>query len=126
MDYIRKADVRKILLNALGKIPAEIVNTRIEWKTAYDALLEATKEVDALLSVSLEANQWFSVHDCLPENEDKVLCQTVTKKGIPGFVLGYYYHGRWVSGMNSNVIAWRPLPDPYTEEGGTENGEEIH
>ena len=49
------------------------------------------------------------------DNEDKVLCCTKTKKGFYNLVIGYYMgaHG-WACGMNSNVIAWMPLPEPYT------------
>lgn len=61
---------------------------------------------------------WIPCSERLPETEDKVLCQTVTKKGIINFVIGYYIADSscWVCGMNSNVIAWMPLPEPYKED----------
>lgn len=56
---------------------------------------------------------WISVKDRLPETEDHVLCCTQSKKGGQNIVRGYYRRdGLWVSGMNSNVTHWMPLPDP--------------
>ena len=60
--------------------------------------------------------KWIPVSEGLPEYDRRVLCQTMTKKGVPGFVLGYYTGEFWACGMNSNVVAWMPLPDPYKEE----------
>lgn len=62
--------------------------------------------------------QWIPCSERLPETDDKVLCQTVTKKGVFGMVIGYYFDNRWCCGMNSNVTAWMPLPEPYS--GGDE------
>ena len=57
---------------------------------------------------------WVSIKEGVPANDDKVLCTTVTKKGLHSVVIGYYLKGHgWVSGMNSNVVAWMPLPEPY-------------
>lgn len=43
-----------------------------------------------------------------------------TKRGLYNLVIGYYMasHG-WVCGMNNNVTAWAPLPEPYNEENRT-------
>lgn len=60
---------------------------------------------------------WIPVTEALPHTDDKVLCCTMTKKGVPGIVIGYYLRGEhgcsWACGMNSNVVAWMPLPEPY-------------
>lgn len=61
-------------------------------------------------------NKWIPCSERLPEDDTKVLCQTVTKKGLNNFVIGYYDFGRWCCGMNGNVIAWMPLPEPYKGE----------
>lgn len=61
---------------------------------------------------------WWNTHT-LPNNDRKVLLCTITKKGTKNIVIGYYDsdHNRWVSGMNSNVIAWMELPEvPEWEE----------
>lgn len=64
-----------------------------------------------------ETERWIPVTEALPTTDDKVLCCTMTKKGVPGIVIGYYLRGEhgysWACGMNSNVVAWMPLPKPY-------------
>lgn len=67
--------------------------------------------------------EWVPVPDVdplkgyLPEDGKKVLCCTETKRGDRNIVIGYYITEShyWASGMNSNVIAWMPLPEPYKE-----------
>ena len=59
--------------------------------------------------------KWISVNEKLPKTEDHVLCCTETKQGRKNVVIGYYMDG-WRCGMNSNVIAWMPLPEPYRSE----------
>ena len=58
---------------------------------------------------------WIPVSERLPENDDHVLCTTVKKEGTAQVVRGYYdpAYRRWVSGMNSNVIAWMSMPEPW-------------
>lgn len=60
--------------------------------------------------------EWIPVSERLPETDDKVMCCTETKKGNKNIVIGYYMDGAWRCGMNSNVIAWMPLPEPYKGE----------
>ena len=71
--------------------------------------------IKALPSAQSEP-QWTPCSERLPDHEDRVLCCTYTKAGIPNHVIGYYASGRWCCGMNSNVVAWMPLPDPYVME----------
>ena len=52
----------------------------------------------------------------LPETDERVLCCTQTKSGQMNIVLGYYMDGMWRCGMNSNVVAWQPLPEPPEAE----------
>ena len=59
---------------------------------------------------------WVPSDEMVPDEEVRVLCQTITKKGAINLVIGYYADGRWCCGMNSNVVAWMPLPEPYREE----------
>lgn len=64
--------------------------------------------------------KWNQTADSLPENERKVLAVTQTKKGEYNYVMAYYSHEfeRWVSGMNSNVVAWMDPPAyPDVQEG---------
>lgn len=77
----------------------------------YEKALERIKELEARLP------RWIPTFEKSPETEDKVLCCTATKTWKKNLVIGYYIkdfqdgHGRWCSGMNSNVIAWMPLPE---------------
>lgn len=66
------------------------------------------------------AARWIPVTERLPEDDEHVLCCTVTKTGRKNVVIGYWMDGMWRCGMNSNVIAWMPLPEPPGEE---EDGE---
>ena len=62
-----------------------------------------------------KSSKWIPVSwENLPEDESKVLCCTITKKGNKNIVIGYYSREleSRVCGMNSNVIAWMPLPAP--------------
>lgn len=60
--------------------------------------------------------RWIPCTERLPREEDKVLCCTQTKAGAKNIVLGYYAGGKWRCGMNSNVVAWMPLPEAYSGE----------
>lgn len=64
---------------------------------------------------------WIPVAERLPENDEYVLCTTITAKGRRSVVRGYYIGKVWVCGMNTNVIAWMPMPEPY-EKDNHENG----
>lgn len=59
-----------------------------------------------------ELHEYDHCGDVLRES-DKVLCCTQTKTGGKNIVLGYYADGKWRCGMNSNVVAWMPLPEAY-------------
>ena len=64
--------------------------------------------------------EWVPVEVTLPPEEEKVLCCTMNKKGVKNLVLGYYAGGMWRVGVNSNVIAWRFLPQAYEEKNNVE------
>lgn len=58
----------------------------------------------------------------MPLEGEYVLCTTETKKGTRQVVRGYagqdvngIWH--WHCGMNSNILAWMPLPEPWKGEG---------
>lgn len=63
-----------------------------------------------------EKPRWIPCSERLPSDENKVLCCTQTKAGAKNIVLGYYAGGKWRCGMNSNVVAWKPLPEVYKED----------
>lgn len=100
-DALKVRKFPDVQCNGLG----EGVAYRVGWNDAIDAICENEPCVQ----------KWIPVSERLPEDDKKVLCQTITKKGVTNFVIGYYAD-RWCCGMNSNVIAWQPLPEPYQEE----------
>ena len=73
-----------------------------------------TKRIEDIPTAQIEP-KWIPCSERLPEDDDKVLCMTKTKKGNLNHVVGYHYSGGWACGMNRNVIAWMPLPEPYEE-----------
>lgn len=90
--------------------------------TAYD--------VDEVVSNLEKYNEgWILCSEKLPENDDNVLCwyeyriMGGTHEGEMNqeYGIGYYnkYYKRWggevSSGRDCKVIAWQPLPEPYTE-----------
>lgn len=79
----------------------------IERLAAYEDTGLMPEEIVGLRN---KACEWIPCTDRMPDNEDKVLCCTQTKTGSKNIVLGYYADG-WRCGMNSNVIAWMPLPE---------------
>ena len=60
---------------------------------------------------------WILVEERLPENEHSVLMC-----GNPGWIdVGWFVRGVWRTGFSAaeirnEVVAWRPLPDPYRPE----------
>ncbi len=77
--------------------------------------LHGAQDVAEVVENMPERGGWILCSERLPENDDKVLCCTATKKGTRNIVIGYYIAERkyWACGMNSNVIAWQPLPECY-------------
>lgn len=62
---------------------------------------------------------WLYADGSLPDNDDKMLVITETKKGIRQINIAYY-DGQFWHGMGSmsGVIAWAHMPDLYPERHG--------
>ena len=60
---------------------------------------------------------WIPVGERLPEEYEKVM---ITYRGTGGQygveVDEYDYDCGWASGWDDDIIAWRPLPEPYRPE----------
>lgn len=82
-----------------------------EYKDGCSTCIEAIDM--AIKALQEPERKWIPVSERLPETEDKVMCCTETKKGDKNIIIGYYMEGSWRCGMNSNVVAWQPLPEPY-------------
>lgn len=86
------------------------------WEWTYDGLNSAVFMVGVEAAQNgIDAAAWIPCTERVPEDTDYVLCTTETKKGIRQVVRGYFMPDlkQWVCGMNSNVIAWQPLPTPW-------------
>ena len=62
---------------------------------------------------------WNDPNKILPNNDDKMLVITETKKGLRQINIAYY-DGQFWHGMGSmsGVIAWAYMPDVYPERHG--------
>lgn len=102
----------------------------IDFRRLYNAMLEIKSMLDQLDrpryimddngNINRLDNEWVSVDDKLPSNEEKVLTCVVFNNYktilIMTFEDGVFYENidGWSSGENTNrVIAWKPLPEPY-------------
>lgn len=83
--------------------------SRIDVWEDYRPNDEKWVEVMKMAKQALEAARWRKADEELPDRYIKVLCCTVTKKGYTNRIIGYW-DDRWCCGMNSNVVAWMPLP----------------
>lgn len=97
------------------------MNAYIKREDAINALIEHDAICDAYSVAAVIRMIPFATGLCgvwvpadtPPECEDRVICQTRTKKGAVNMVIGYHDGERWCCGMNSNVEAWTPLPEEY-------------
>ena len=80
-----------------------------QYRKALRLAIEALKK--------LEQDRWISVTKRLPEIHKDVL---VTDRKVSDVYVSYYCGGGYwntdTGGANNRIIAWRPLPEPYTEE----------
>ena len=82
------------------------------WHRRYDDL---KKEKDELAVKLCEAEMWCEVG--YPDEGERVLVCSVTKKGEKRINIAYYEDGSWHGNGNlDNVIAWKSLPE--MPEGG--------
>lgn len=111
-----------------------------EYKTTYDAYISGQNEAYAncvngieifefIISILQEQQKqmWIPVSERLPGNpnpedgEPKAYLVTINKFAIVPTTLYYMGDGRWVrewdepSEIYTNILAWRPLPEPYKE-----------
>ena len=77
---------------------------------------EVERILDRVPSAQPE-QRWIPCTERLPDTDDMMLVTCAPKKGARNVNRAYYNNGFWHgSGSMSGVIAWMPLPEPYTEE----------
>ena len=87
---------------------------RSDWsidQAKFSAMSEIRALIEALPSVSTEkTGQWIPVSEKLPEEDTYLIC---TDKGYIATVM-YDRSVGWL--ISAKIIAYMPLPQPYTEE----------
>ena len=73
------------------------------------------KFIDAVKKAisALEKQEWILCSERLPDRSDGYL---VSSNDKIVFVLYYSLEHGWDGWWNDRITAWRPLPEPYTEE----------
>lgn len=118
------------VINTLTELPsAQPEYNMNEWCTdckEYDQERHCCPRFNRVIRETVDEvknNQWIPCSERLPDTDDHVLVTTINKRGDRRVVRAYYYRsddypggGAWAAGMNNNVIAWMPLPEPYGGE----------
>ena len=110
-DCVSRAEVIKALNNhwLSGSCSRRIIDEQID-------------KVKSLPPVT-PTQRWIPVSERLPEVGEKVLCQCQANiyEVLKLTVDGWFYDNKHCY-MSGFVIAWMPLPKPYEEKRGNENG----
>lgn len=110
-------------MSMISKQVKELREMADYWKSnglePQNALRKAADTIEAL-SEKLAAknnNGWIPCNERLPEvNRKSYLVTYRTSKGKYYVKELYYrYAGVWEGRYNGDVIAWQPLPEPYTQ-----------
>ena len=67
---------------------------------------------DHLISNDVTVQEWISVDDELPEDQEEVLVCTRSKNGIRNIDKGYMAFDRFIHRGYAEVTHWMPLPNP--------------
>lgn len=105
-------------MQELEKILEKIETSAVyaETKDGYGAMCVPIGAIEKIIRKHMN-NGWIPVEERLPENEHSVLIC-----GNPGWIdVGWFIRGVWRTGFSAaeirnEVVAWRPLPDPYRPE----------
>ena len=93
-------------LNIIAYAASEKENLPIGVRKAFDVAAQALKKT----------NNWIPCSERLPEDSLNSVIGWDEFRARCCFV--QYYNGRWLLGNDDdvvNIIAWRPLPEPYKE-----------
>ena len=64
------------------------------------------------ISNGVTVQEWISVNDRLPEDQEEVLVCTCSKKGIRNIDKGYMAIDHFIHRGAAEVTHWMPLPEP--------------
>ena len=76
-------------------------------------LVDPTEAVaDYLLDNGVTVQEWISVEDELPEDQEEVLVLTQSKNGVRNVDKGYWAIDHFIHRGRSEVTHWMPMPEP--------------
>lgn len=106
---------------AIKILSGDVVGTT---EQTHEAVAMAVKALSALPSAQPK-QQWIPCRERKPEENGQYIV-TVKYEHVDGYEDIYSEHGEWVDGHWDNgyghcgrvekVLAWQPLPEPYTED----------
>ena len=67
---------------------------------------------DYLISNGVTVQEWISVKDRLPEDQEEVLVLTKSKNGVRNVDKGYLAIDHFIHRGRSEVTHWMPMPNP--------------
>ena len=67
---------------------------------------------DHLIMNGVTVQEWISVEDELPEDQEEVLVCTRSKNGIRNIDKGYMAIDRFIHRGRAEVTHWMPMPNP--------------
>ena len=84
---------------------------------AYGKDLEKTVEpyefiTDFLLHSGVTVQEWISVADKIPPDQEEVLVLTQSKNGVRNVDKGYWAIDHFIHRGRSEVTHWMPMPNP--------------
>ena len=78
----------------------------------YSPCFEVERVVNALIDNGVTVQEWISVDDGLPEDQEEVLVCTRSKNGIRNIDKGYIAIDHFIHRGRAEVTHWMPLPNP--------------
>lgn len=94
--------------------PCEKTDLNVQLKTLFD-----TEPIAILGDMSIKPlNKWIPVSERLPETNNPIIATISISSQNKTFVNVTQFNTEWLDG-DWRIIAWMPLPEPYTDEHGS-------
>lgn len=125
VDCISREQALVAIRNLYPGMPRVDFNGSLrKWVDKYRPYIECDDAIKQLPSVTPREPRWIPVSERLPDTDDEVLCwyeyyHWSQEKILPEYCIGQFFDDRWFGevgvGKDVRVIAWVPLPKPYSE-----------